>query len=49
MPEIWPFKRGGLSSGVEINRFMLSLTLSFVLFRGVGLLSKSLKRGSAIF
>ena len=27
-PEMWPFKMGGLSSGVEINTFMFRLTLS---------------------
>ena len=27
-PEKWPFKRGGLSSGVEINTFMFRLTVS---------------------
>ena len=34
-----PFKRGGLSSGVEINTFMLRFTLSSGLSRGGGLLS----------
>ena len=33
--EMWPFKRGGLSSGVEINTFMLRFTLSSGLSRGV--------------
>ena len=35
--EKWPFKRGGLSSGVEINAFRFRFTLSCCLFRGVGL------------
>ena len=26
--EKWPFKRGGLSSGVEINTFMIRFKLS---------------------
>ena len=33
----WPFKRGGLSSGVKINTFMLRFTLSSGLSRGGGL------------
>ena len=36
-PEIWTFKRGGLSSGVEINTFMFRFTLSGGLSRGGGL------------
>ena len=32
-----PFKKGGLSSGVEINTFMFRLTLSNGLSRGVDL------------
>ena len=48
-PEMWPFKRGGLSSGVEINTFMFRLTLSSGLSRGVGLSSGwPLKRGSTV-
>ena len=27
-PEKWPFKRGGLSSGIAINTFMFRFTLS---------------------
>ena len=38
-PEKWPFKRGGLSPGVEINTFMFRFTLSSGLSRGGGLLS----------
>ena len=26
VPEKWPYKRGGLSSGVKINTFMFSFT-----------------------
>ena len=37
--EMWPFKRGGLSSGVEINTFMFRFTLSSGLSRGFGLSS----------
>ena len=48
-PEKWPFKRGGLSSGVEINTFMFRFTLSSGLSRGVGLLSGwPLKRGFTV-
>ena len=36
-PEKWPFKRGGFSSGVEINTFMLRLTVSSGLSGVVGL------------
>ena len=47
--EMWPFKRGGLSSGVEINTFMFRLTVSSGLSRGVGLLSGwPHKRGSTV-
>ena len=45
----WPFKRGGLSSGVEINTFMFKFTLSSGLSRGGGLSSGwPLKRGSTV-
>ena len=37
--EKWPFKRGGLSSGVEINTFLFRFTLSSGLSRGGGLSS----------
>ena len=37
--EMWPSKRGGLSSGVEINTFMFRFTVSIGLSRGVGLSS----------
>ena len=47
--EKWPFKRGGLSSGVEINIFMFRFTLSTGLSRGGGLSSGwPLKRGSTV-
>ena len=47
--EKWPFKKGGLSSGVEINTFMFRFTLSSGLFRGGGLSSGwPLKRGSTV-
>ena len=47
--EKWPFKRGGLSSGVEINTFMFRFSSSSGLSRGGGL-SKGwpLKRGSTV-
>ena len=48
-PEKWPFKRGGHSSGVEINTFMFRFTLSSGLSRGGGLSSGwPLKRGSTV-
>ena len=48
-PEKWPFKRGGLPSGVEINTFMFRFTLLSGLFRGGGLSSGwPLKRGSTV-
>ena len=48
-PEKWPFKRGGLLSGVEINTFMFRFTLSSGLSRGGGLSSGwPLKRGSTV-
>ena len=34
--EKWPFKRGGLSSGVKINTFMFRFTLSSGLSKGGG-------------
>ena len=47
--EKWPFKRGGLPSGVEINTFMFRFTLSIGLSRGGGLSSGwPLKRGSTV-
>ena len=47
--EKWPFKRGGLSSGVEIYTFMFRFTLSSGLSRGGGLSSRwPLKRGSTV-
>ena len=36
-PEKWPFKRDGLTSGVEINTSMFRFTLSIGLSRGGGL------------
>ena len=39
-PEKWPFKRGGLSSGVEFNTFMFRFTLSDGLCIGVDLSSR---------
>ena len=48
-PEKWPFKRGGLRSGVEINTFMFKFTLLSGLSRGGGLSSGwPLKRGSTV-
>ena len=48
--EKWPFKRVGLSSGVEINTFMFRFTLSSGLSRGAGLSSGwPLKRGSTVY
>ena len=47
--EKWPFKRGGLSSGVEINTFMFRFTLSNGISRGGGPSSGwPLKRGSTV-
>ena len=48
-PEWWPFKRGGLSSGLKINTFMFRFTLFSGLSRGDGLsLGWPLKKGSTI-
>ena len=48
--EMWPFKRGGISSAVEINTFMFRFTLASGLSRGGGLLSGwPLKRGSTVW
>ena len=48
-PEKWPFKRGGLLSGVEIYTFMFRFTVSSGLSRGVGLSSGwPLKRSSTV-
>ena len=33
-PEMWPFKRGGFSQGVDVNKFMFILTLSNGISRG---------------
>ena len=45
----WPFKRGGLLSGVKINTFMFRYTLSSGLSRGGSLSSGwPLKRGSTV-
>ena len=38
-PEMWPFKKGGLLLGVEINKLMVRLSWSSDLSRGVGLWS----------
>ena len=47
--EKWPFKRGGLLSGVEINTIMFWFTLWSGLSRGGGLSSGwPLKRGSTV-
>ena len=47
--EKWPFKKGGFSSGVEINTFMFRFTLLSGLSRGGGLSSGwPLKRGSTV-
>ena len=47
--EKWPFKRGGLSSGVESNTFMFRFTLPSGLSREVGLSSGwPLKKGSTV-
>ena len=44
-PEKWPFKMGGLSSGVEINTFMFRFTLSRGLSRGVASQKGGLSKG----
>ena len=36
-PEKWPFKRGGLLVGLEINKFMFRFILSSGLSKGVKL------------
>ena len=47
--EMWPSTRGGLLAGVEISTYMLELTLTSDLFKGVGLSSGwPLKRGSTL-
>ena len=47
--EKWPFKKGGLSSGVGINSFLFRYTLPSGLSRGGGLSSGwPLKRGSTV-
>ena len=47
--EKWPLKRGGVSSGVEINTSMFRFTLPSGLSRGIGLSSGwPRKRGSPI-
>ena len=48
--DMWPFKRYGLSSGVEINTFMFRFTGSSGLSRGVDLTSGwTHKRDSTVF
>ena len=47
--EIWPFKRGGLSSGVRINTFMFRFTLSSSLFRRVGSQEGGLSKGVPLY
>ena len=50
VPEMWPSKKGGLSSGVEFNSFMFRFTLPYGLSRGVGFLSGwPFKRGSTVY
>ena len=44
-PEKWPFKRGGLLPGVEINTFMFRFTLPSGLSRGGGLPSGWTQKG----
>ena len=44
-PEKWPFKRGGLSSGVKINTFMFRFTLSSGLSRGAASRQGGLSKG----
>ena len=49
-PEKWPFKRGGLSLGVEIYTFIFRVTVLSGLSRGVGLSSGwPLKRGFTVY
>ena len=43
--EKWPFKRGGLLSGVEINTFMFKFTLSSGLSRGGALVRVASQKG----
>ena len=47
--EKWPFKRGSLSSGVEINTFMFRFTLSSGLSRGVASHQGGLSKGAPLY
>ena len=48
-PEKWPFKRGGLSTGVEINTFMFRFTVSSGLSRGVASRQGGLSKGVPLY
>ena len=48
-PEKWPFKRGGLSSGVEINAIMFRFTLSRGLSEGVTSRQGGLSKGAPLY
>ena len=48
-PEKWPFKWGGLSSGVEINISMFRLSVSSGFSREVGLSSGGLSKGVPLY
>ena len=47
--EEWPFKRVGLSSGVEINTFMFRFTLSSGLSKGVASHQGGLSKGVSLY
>ena len=48
-PEKWPFKRGGLSSGVKINTFVVRYNVKWPFQKWWSLTGWPLKRGSTVF
>ena len=48
-PEKWPFKKGGLSSGIEISTFMFRFTVSSGLSRGGALIKSGLSKGVSLY
>ena len=47
--KMWPYERGGLSSGVHVNAFLFRFTSTSGLSREIGLWSGwPLKRGSTV-
>ena len=49
VPEKWPFKRGRLLSGVEINEFMFQFTFSSGLYKGVTSRQGGLSKGVQLY